>query len=319
VRTAGPAHPATLRVLVLLADAAARGGDRDAARNLSARLEGQRLPRRGERDEAELCEAFDAVARLLEDGGEPAAGDQLRTALLDDRRRQFGARHPHVASTLVHLAAARQGAGAHRDAIPLFREQNAILRDTVGPMHPDVATALLLLAESQRETKDFVGAEESLAEALSLWEQTVGPEHPVTRETLQALATVRLAAGKRAEALPLLEQLVSAFDDDPAADRAEVLSLVIRLAEVHQNGGDQDRARQMLRRAQDMELAGGGGPDHVSMLAAIARLQRLLGDDFAAAANLSRARALAERSPDPATTMARLEAVAATGLAASPP
>lgn len=319
VRAAGPAHPATLRVLVLLADAAARAGDRDAARSLVARLERHRLPRRGERDEAELCDAFDAVARLLGDGDDQAAGDQLRTALLDDRRRQFGAAHRHVASTLVHLGHARQRAGEHPHAIPLFREQIGILRDTVGPMHPDVATALLLLAESQRATKDFVGAEESLAEALSIWEQTVGPEHAVTRETLGALASVRLSAGKRAEAIPLLERLLAGLDDDPAADRTEGLSLVIRLAEAHQADGDRDRARQLLQRAQDMELAGGGGPDHVSLLAAIARLQRLLGDEFAAAANLSRARALAERSPDPTATTARLEAVALTGLAVSPP
>lgn len=254
IQALGPGHPQTRRVVLWLAEAAAAAGDLDGARRLLEGVVGDQLPRLGERDEADMCRAVDATARLLDRGGNPAAGDALRTKLVDARRRQFGERHPHVASTLVHLATARQREKEHQAALPLFEAALEILEATNGPHHPDFAALLTLLAESQRAADDPAGAERSLARALDVWEANVGPSHPVTRETVRALALARLALGKPREALPLMERLLSAYEADPSSDPADVHRLLVKLAEVRHELGDVSQARDLRARARKLEI-----------------------------------------------------------------
>jgi tetratricopeptide (TPR) repeat protein len=314
IRAVGPGHPRTLRMVVSLAEAAAVGGAADAARRLLEGIVGERLPRLAEREEEEICRAVDATARLLDRGGDPAEGEALRTALLDARRRQFGERHLHVASTLLHLATLRQRDKDHAAALPLYEAALAILEAAHGPQHPDVATVLTLLAQSQRAADDPAGAERSLARALGVWEGVVGPSHPVARQTVRSLALVRLALGKSREALPLMERLLAAYEADPTTDPVDIRRLLIKLAEVRQELGDAAAARALVTRAQELEIAATAvesPEERATDIAEIARLQQLLGDDFGAAANISRARTLVTGVEDPAAALKRIEAAVA--------
>jgi len=311
-REHGPAHAATLDVLARLAECAVRAGDAKTAEQCVAQILERRVPRQGAHAEEEFCRLVDAAAALCEKSGDAGKGGALRDSLVAIRRSQFGESHEHVADVLVTMANARQAARDYAAATAMYEAGIAIYEAALGAEHPDIAGALLPLSRTYRAMGKNEQAEQALRRALGIWEATVGPEHEVTLATVKPLAIVLLALGRDAEAIPLMERLLAGLDADPEADPAEKVRLLTKLAEVRESIGAADAARTDLRRAIEIEmrLADTERSGSATDLADIARLQQLLGDDEAAAANLARARDMAAKLPDAKDQIAKIEATA---------
>ena len=155
----------------------------------------------------------------------------------------------------VAITRARQAAGAHADAVPLYERAVVMMQALRGADQPDVAVILTPLAASYRELKANDKAEEALARSLAIWEASVGPNHPMTIEVVKRLALVRLVLRKDEAALPLMTRLLEAYDADPSTPPVDQIKLLKKLAQIHDGRGDSEISRRYLAQAVESEAA----------------------------------------------------------------
>lgn len=259
-RSVGPFHPQSLGLLAEQGACAAEAGDLATAAAALDTLIEHGVAYRGEAAEVTLCRLADGVAALEERAGHGDRAAAVRESLVDLRQRQFGPQHERVADVLVKLAQARQLAGAHPAAVPLFERALAIVEASKSAADVEVAAILAPLATSYRAEGENGRAETALARGLAIWDATVGPDHPVAIATVKPLALVRLALGKNAEALPLMKRLLAAYDADPATQPLDTIRLLKKIAQVQEALGDTEAARKSHERAVALEAASGKSP-----------------------------------------------------------
>jgi len=254
-RVRGPAHPETLDLVVEAGNAAARAADLKAAEACLATVLDYGAPTRNDAAEAAVCGLADAVAALQAKAGDSSRASETRESLIARRRRQYGDNHERVAAIMVKLANARQAAGAHADAVPLYERAVAMMEGLRGAEHPEVAIILTPLAVSYRELKANDKAEQALARGLAIWEASIGQNHPMTVEVVKRLALVRLVLRKDEAALPLMTRLLAAYDADPTTPPVDRIKLLKKLAQIHEGRGDSAISSRYLARAVEIEAA----------------------------------------------------------------
>ena len=254
-RERGPFHPETLDLVVVAGGAAVRAADRKAAEQFLKTILDCGAPPRNDAAEAQVCGLADAVAALQAKAGDSDRARETRASLIKLRQKQFGEGHERVADVIVKLANARQAAGAHADAVPLYERAVVMMQALRGADQPDVAVILTPLAASYRELKANDKAEEALARSLAIWEASVGPNHPMTIEVVKRLALVRLVLRKDEAALPLMTRLLEAYDADPSTPPVDPIKLLKKLAQIHDGRGDSEISRRYLAQAVESEAA----------------------------------------------------------------
>ena len=254
-RVRGPFHPETLDLVVVAGGAAVRAADRKAAEQFLKTILDCGAPPRNDAAEAQVCGLADAVAALQAKAGDSDRARETRASLIKLRQKQFGEGHERVADVIVKLANARQAAGAHADAVPLYERAVVMMQALRGADQPDVAVILTPLAASYRELKANDKAEEALARSLAIWEASVGPNHPMTIEVVKRLALVRLVLRKDEAALPLMTRLLEAYDADPSTPPVDQIKLLKKLAQIHDGRGDSEISRRYLAQAVESEAA----------------------------------------------------------------
>src|SRR5262245_43527293 len=85
------------------------------------------------------------VLRLHHAGRYPEA-TEVAKRLLTIYEREFGPKHPYVATSLYTLAELYWRQGRYAEAEPLSKRSLAIREKALGPEHPDVASSLNNLA-----------------------------------------------------------------------------------------------------------------------------------------------------------------------------
>jgi len=259
-RVRGPFHSDTLALLAEAGACAAQAGDLPAAAAVLKTLLDRKLLRRGDAAESVLCGLADGVASLEERAGDGDRAQATRESLIVLRQQQSGEKPGRVADVCVRLANARQMAGGHAEAIPLYLRAIGILEQSRSADDFEVAAILAPLANSYRAINANEQAEETLVRGLAIWEASVGPDHPVTIAMLKPLAQVRLALGKNDAALPLMTRLLAAYDADPQTPPADTIKLLRKLAQIHEARGEAAIARGYLERAVTSEATQGKTP-----------------------------------------------------------
>jgi hypothetical protein len=319
----GRSHPQTQAAVLALAECLAATKPA-AARPLVERLlaSGAASPR-ADSDER-LVRLFESVGATQASDGSGRTATAWGDELLQLRRGQWGAEHPRVAATCLSLAAGRLGAGAVDAAIARCREAIALQEQSLGRDHPEVAASLLVEGDAYRRGGQFDEAAAAVSRSLAVWEAKAGHWHDATLAAVRSLAGVRLAQGRAADALPLLERLLAADTDAAQAQPARHARLLVRLAGVLATTDAAERSRRCLKEAISLPCFDPadeeGDPDNdpavrelALTLAEAARVFTVLDDKAAATEAVRRARGLAIGMASPRDTLALIDGVASGG------
>jgi hypothetical protein len=316
----GRSHPQTQAAVLALAECLAVTTPAAARPLVERLLAGGAASPRADGDER-LVRLFESVGATQESDGSGRTAAAWGDELLRLRREQLGAEHPRVAATCLSLAAGRLGAGAVDAAIARCREAIALQERSLGRDHPEVAASLLVEGDAYRRGGQFDEAAAAVSRSLSIWEAKAGHWHDATLAAVRSLAGVRLAQGRAADALPLLERLLAADTKATQAQPARHARLLVRLAGVLATTDAAERSRNCLKEAISLPCFDPaddeGDPDNdpavrelALTLAEAARVFAVLDDKAAATEAVRRARGLAIGMASPRDTLALIDGIA---------
>jgi tetratricopeptide (TPR) repeat protein len=145
--------------------------------------------------------------------------------------------HPHLAIVMHNLAALESRRGNHAEAVRLHAVAAEKLERIYGPEHPHVGTVVHGLGISHWQLRELDAAEVALRRALAIRRASLG-DHPHLASTLSGLAKVLQAAGRPAEALPLLDEAIAIYASQTVVDEVQLrLSRELREACQSEAGG----------------------------------------------------------------------------------
>lgn len=348
-RAAGPRHPEVGEALLSLADVHHTMGDFELAETryleaLPLLKEGHRLRLRAEsylarlrfdqgrydlaepvlrdvlecqrralgHDDPDTLDSLNALARLLDARGDPAAAGALFLEVAELRRRRFGDFHSSVTEALGNAAMIHHRLGEAAEAEALYRQIVDIDR-RLRPGHPHLAMDLNNLANVLSGTGRLVEAEALAREALGIAETAYGRDRAPTAIFLATLGRTLQRRGLLDEAESLSRRALAVAEASFPAGHEHVAFARMSLAHVLAERGLADEAESLFRQAlevlrqrlppHDRRTAGG--------LLGLGRLLRASGRAAEAEPLLSQAHgALAAGRPDPRAAEAARELAA---------
>ena len=132
---------------------------------------------------------------LIEERGDPEAGEPLLRESLGVRRRILGEDHPYVAVSLNELAGARLATGDVDAATDLFERALALRRRVLDEGHPHIAYSLVGLGRAYMEAGRTSGAEPLFREAIQIREAALPDDHELIFEARSHLGASLAARG----------------------------------------------------------------------------------------------------------------------------
>jgi tetratricopeptide (TPR) repeat protein len=304
----GPGDGRVTLLRAMAAGAASGQGDGKISASLASDALAYGLPRPDDAWEEVLVSTYDRLA----------TGDdqkKWREDFIAARVRQFGERHPHVATAWELFGVARLAAGDWPSAIECISKALDLQRASLGEKHPETAASLSLLAHAQRAGGDPAQAERTAAEAVGILEQIVGRNHPATLEAVDVLVAARLQAGMKDGVNTLLERLCTA-DTMTMSDPVRRAYHLVRLAEVTATT-NKVSARMYVQDAMKLPCWNSDQPltqsqrRRMAETAAYAvRAYRMMDDEAAGQATLLKARSIALRLDQSGALLDRIERLA---------
>jgi serine/threonine-protein kinase len=252
-------------------------------------------------DSAEYAETLNNLGVLLRTAGRLVLAEsylrdalEIRRAVLQRRRRETAAgpqivraARADVATTTVNLAAALKNQGVFDQALVLYREATAHLRETLGPEHYRVAVCLNNQALLLADTGQYEAAEELYRESLAIRRKVFGDEHLAVATGLKNLALLLTTMGRYEEAEPLYRKALDLGRRLPGS-ALSLATTMNNLADLLASLQRCDEAQPLARAA--MAIRRERDPDHPRLAASLLVLGRALAacDDAAAAQPLLR-------------------------------
>jgi serine/threonine protein kinase/Tfp pilus assembly protein PilF len=164
-------------------------------------------------DTPETYQAMTALAYAYE---EP---DDLRSkalpllqAALERQQRELGEEHPEAVRTMAKLGAVHCQSGDAATAVRVLERALQLTTLVRGPDHVDTLVGMHNLASAYRDAGDRAKAIDTFERALVKHEQGLEPRHAFTLACRAHLAEVYLDAGRTGDAVPLMRQLVAAYE-----------------------------------------------------------------------------------------------------------
>ena len=176
------------------------------------------------------------------------AGPLLQRSL-DQRRAEYGPRHPAVAEAMAQLADLLTSQNRYAEAEPLLREALAQRRALLGNRNAATAESLDRLAAHLRQRNDFAAAEPLLREALAMRRAILGPDHMEVSHSLNNLAVLLFLKGRLDEAEPLYREALAITVRLLGEDHLYIAATTQNLASVQEQRGRIDEAEALYRRA----------------------------------------------------------------------
>jgi tetratricopeptide (TPR) repeat protein len=171
-----------------------------------------------------------------------------RRALAIDKK-QFGAEHPYIATTLNNLALLYTAQGRYEEAEPLYREVLTIDEKTLGKEHPHVAAVLNNLADFYLYLHKYEEAKPLYLRAHTIAEKTLGKEHHYTATIMSNLASLYHAQGNYNEAEKLYLQALAIDERVLGPQHPEVATDCNNLGECYHARARFPEAEQLYLRA----------------------------------------------------------------------
>ncbi|NLI75131.1 MAG: CHAT domain-containing protein [Candidatus Riflebacteria bacterium] len=229
-----------------------------------------------------LLDEYDTLARRLELAGLAGAAEELlakRAALCEQVPGLVG---PELGSSHFRLGLVRLGRGGWSGATAAFRRAVAAWEKRLPPYHADLFRARWGLAESLWRQMRHEELASAAASVTALAPRVLGEADPAYPALCAEAARWWLETGNPSAAEPLLETVARL---DPAGGTG--VWAAIRLARLHQDRGDGNRARQVL--AGTLTRLGGDavtGESGLRLARELARLSDLDGETASQAAAL---------------------------------
>jgi len=223
-----------------------------------------------------------SLLRVLNRGDESEA--MFRRAL-DLRRRALGPRDPQVGATMFHVADMTwNNRRDTAEALRLYREGVAILRESLGERHPVYAANVGRMAGAMHDYGMLADAEAAYRQALDLNTRSLGPDHPSVAMVRSSLAAVIGQRGRFDEAERLFADAIAAARSQLGSDNAIVAGMLINVARLRMQRADPAGAEPAILEALRIRRAASGPevPLVGITLSELARTRGARGDHAAA-------------------------------------
>ncbi|NUQ66031.1 MAG: CHAT domain-containing protein, partial [Pirellulales bacterium] len=238
-------------------------------------------------------ECWTEAARLQQEGKWPEAIAAMRQAL-DTERGLFGDASPEVAYTLSSIARGQEERKAFSDAESIWRQVLELIEKLHGPddwrtgdarraleacrrlagfspeqrSRLETAARQMLEAEAlfnQGKPRDAIGP---ARQSVEIQKEILGPKSLSYANGLSNLANFLLAAGRYAEAEPLLREAIQINRDVLGCKHPAYMAALNNLAGMYQLTGDCARAEPLLKEAVQVvaECYGQRHPDYATAL-----------------------------------------------------
>ncbi|TWI13360.1 serine/threonine-protein kinase [Aerolutibacter ruishenii] len=189
-----------------------------------------------------------------------------------------GSDHPASIATQLQLAGLEMDTGHFREAREALDTVYRHLEARLGSNHPDTIRSLVGRGRAERELGDIVRAMDTLLQAAAAARRVDDPT--LRSEVLIVQGAVLRDAGRAAEALPLLQEVVRLRREREGDGHFATGAALLELGLAQQSLGDAHGASTSLRNAAAMtrRALGAGHPDARNAAAASARLRAQAGD-----------------------------------------
>jgi serine/threonine protein kinase/Flp pilus assembly protein TadD len=168
---------------------------------------------------------------------------------LDQRRAEYGPRHPAVAEAMAQLGDLLTSQNRYAEAEPLLREALAQRREFLGDRNAATAASVDRLASHLRQRNDYAAAEPLFREALAMRRAVLGPDHREVSKSLNNLALLLFLKGRLDEAEPLYREALAITVRQLGEDHLHTAGTTQNLANVLEQRGRIVEAEALYRRA----------------------------------------------------------------------
>ncbi|ARV62932.1 tetratricopeptide repeat protein [Nostocales cyanobacterium HT-58-2] len=198
---------------------------------------------------------------------------------LEVTKNRLGEEHPHVATSLNHLAGLYKSQGRYAEAEPLYQHALELMRRLLGEEHRYVTTSLNNLANLYHFQGRYAEAEPLLQHTLELMRRLLGDEHPYVATSLNNLAGLYKSQGRYAEAEPLYQYALELMRRLLGEEHPHVATSLNHLAELYRSQGRYTEAEPLYQQGLEIRrrLLGDEHPDIAQSLNNLASLYHSQG------------------------------------------
>lgn len=193
------------------------------------------------------------------------------------RRRVLGPEHPQTLRSMVNLGSVLARVERYGEALPLYAEVVVTRERTLGPGHPDTLSARVNHAMTSLRAGDDSLAEQLGRPAHAAIVEALPEAHPLRIEADHMLGVILVERGESAEALALLDRVLSRLTatDPPPPRLYDAAGHALRAARA---AGDREAEARIRRDVVDPLLA----RDPATLSPTLQRAREELQDDLAA-------------------------------------
>jgi class 3 adenylate cyclase/tetratricopeptide (TPR) repeat protein len=228
------------------------------------------------RDHPAFIARLNDLAHLYYDTGRHSEAESIFKEAIAVGEKALGREHSSVAIALGSLARLCRAAGRHAEADPLFNAAIDAGQKALGREHPAVALALGYLPGDRAASHGDATTKLSLDHG-HLDREEFSREHPDVAIQLNNLAYLYRAAGRLAEAEPLLKQALAITERALGREHPDIAISLNSLARIYRESGRYDEAASALKEAISIS-ENMVGREHPAVAIRLYNLGRLYAD-----------------------------------------
>jgi tetratricopeptide (TPR) repeat protein len=171
-------------------------------------------------------------------------------------KRRQSEDHPELVYYYNNLADIYRRQDKFVESEAAFKEALALGSRVLGPSHPLVGSTHLGLGSMYEFDQEPARAESEFQAAMAILEKSLGPEHPDVAAVQLRYGSMMLAENRPEQAEKLLQKALATLERALGPKHPKVREVLSRLAQAELEMGDAARAKEYLRRMN--EISGPG-------------------------------------------------------------
>ncbi len=203
-------------------------------------------------DHPSVAAAHQNLGNLLSSAGQFAEARTELEQALAITRKTYGPEHSEVGKLLSNLALVVDSLGDHQGAMKLQQQAVVVLEKSLGPQHPELAITRLNYGWDLFEVDRFDDALRQFEKAKEIFEHKTRPDHPFIGYALTGIGACRIAQGKPAQAIELLERALKLIKKERPPVVADTQFTLGRA--LVESGRDRKKGRSLVHKAHETLL-----------------------------------------------------------------